>query len=130
ALGEGAGWFRARHVPSGVAGLLAGAGLVLLTGAMVSFGSSTGVPGLPAILPVVGTALVLAYSGQNAVGRLLATRPLVAIGLASYSLYLWHQPVLAFSRLAGWDDGTDLRRLLIVSAALPLGIASFRWIER
>jgi len=56
-------------------------------------------PGVWALPPVFGTGLLLAYSSGTSVGRLLGVRPLVAIGVTSYSAYLLHQPIFAFARL-------------------------------
>lgn len=81
-------------------------------------------------IAVLLTALLIATThDDHPVGRALRWTPLHAIGLASYSIYLWHQPVMAFLRLV-MPDGT----LVFFAAALPvvlvLGFASYRWIER
>ncbi|NMW17488.1 MAG: acyltransferase [Chlorobiaceae bacterium] len=57
-------------------------------------------PGSAALLPVLGAGLII-YSGQcggTGIGRFLSLRPLVFTGLISYSLYLWHWPLLVFSK--------------------------------
>jgi len=80
-----------------VAGL---AGLALILGSATVYAPTTPFPGAAALAPVVGTALVI-WSGlfPNAVAaRVLALRPLVGLGLISYSLYLWHWPVLTFAQ--------------------------------
>lgn len=64
-------------------------------------------------LPVVGAALVIHYaSTENAIGRMLAWRPLVAIGLISFGIYLWHWPMVAFFNYANvsgaWVTVTEL----------------------
>ncbi|MES0879096.1 acyltransferase family protein [Roseibium sp. SCP14] len=54
-------------------------------------------PSFWTLIPVAGTILVLAVADERTlVGKLLSTRPLVFIGLVSYSLYLWHQPIFVY----------------------------------
>ena len=60
----------------------------------------------------------------------LALRPLVAIGLISYSLYLWHWPVLVFVKLYLVRPPTQTETLFAVAAAFILGWASWRFVER
>ncbi|SET58821.1 acyltransferase family protein [Oceanicella actignis] len=110
---------------------LAGAGAALIAGAFVLLGPQAGFPGWPALAPTLGAALMIAAGGRaNPVSLMLGARWPVAIGLASYSLYLWHWPLLAFARtlsdgpLEGWT------RALLVAAAFALAFASWRWIER
>ncbi len=71
-------------------------GLVLVLFPMVSYTSDTVFPGLNAVVPCFGTALLI-YSGMaKYAGRLLSNRPTVAIGMISYSLYLIHWPIIVF----------------------------------
>lgn len=79
-------------------------------------------PGTGALLPVVGAGMVIAgvHSGQR--NALLASRPLVLIGLVSYSLYLWHWPIMVL--------GKAMPVWLQVAAALAAAAASYRWIEQ
>ncbi len=75
-----------------------GLGLVLYS--VARFDDQTRFPGLAALVPCIGAALILLSSeGQaSAVGRILGWRPFVFVGWVSYSLYLWHWPVLAFAK--------------------------------
>lgn len=122
-------WLRSRAPVPGLAGAaMAAAGLALIFWSVFAFDSSTVFPGVMAAIPVAGTALVIlsALSG-NPVAGVLASRPFVFVGLLSYSLYLWHQPVFAFLRHAGHGSETALL------ASLPLVLAaswlSYRFVE-
>ncbi|NBC20891.1 MAG: acyltransferase family protein [Alphaproteobacteria bacterium] len=76
------------------------AGLLLILAGVVLLDSQTPFPGLAALLPVAGTGAIIAFSSPcDPVGRLLSLRPVVLVGLVSYSFYLWHQPVFVFARL-------------------------------
>jgi peptidoglycan/LPS O-acetylase OafA/YrhL len=81
------------------ASLVGVTGLVLVVGSAALLGRGQVFPGAWAVLPVSGAVLVMASGPSSAPSRLLATRPLVALGLVSYSLYLWHWPVLTLLRL-------------------------------
>jgi peptidoglycan/LPS O-acetylase OafA/YrhL len=88
-------------------------------------------PGVAALLPVLGTALAIhAAPRADATTALLRARPLVAIGLVSYSLYLWHWPVLAFTRMAIADHVLPApHAALAVAASLGLAALSWRFVE-
>jgi len=78
--------------------LLRWTGLVATVGAAFLFTRQTAFPGIAALLPVVGTAMVLHSSDANdGVGRLLSSAPLRWIGRLSYSWYLWHWPLLVLA---------------------------------
>jgi peptidoglycan/LPS O-acetylase OafA/YrhL len=76
-----------------------GVGLALILYGMLAYGKQTPFPGVYALVPTLGTALILVCAaGDTLVGRVLGTRLLVGGGLISYSAYLWHQPLFAFAR--------------------------------
>ena len=72
-------------------------GVALIAISILAFDNETVHPGFWTLLPVVGAVLVIAFGGgKDEATRVLSTRLLVGIGLISYSLYLWHQPAIAF----------------------------------
>lgn len=105
-------------------GALIGLGLVIF--AIFSFDSRTPMPGIHALLPTLGTALMIlcAHPG-NSVGRLLALRGLVAVGLMSYSAYLWHQPLFAFARHRSLTEPGHA--LMIALALITFAAAYITW---
>jgi peptidoglycan/LPS O-acetylase OafA/YrhL len=83
-----------------------------------------------AMLPTLATAaLLLTGESGSRVAALLALRPLVFIGLISYSLYLWHMPLFAFVRYWNVAPLTGLQQVSLVAAAFALAALSWRWIE-
>ena len=79
---------------------LAFIGLFLIIASYFVFTPSTNHPSLITAVPVIGVLMVILFSSpQQFIGQLLSLRPLVHVGLISYSLYLWHQPVLAIAKL-------------------------------
>jgi hypothetical protein len=75
--------------------------------------------------------LLIWCAGGGDIGTLLlSARPVVALGLISYSLYLWHQPLFAFARIHAVDDVQQQTYLALMAAAILLAAASYRWIEQ
>lgn len=108
---------------------LADLGLASIVLSIVSLKGSTPFPGLVALLPCVGTALVLFGGGNGAAVRLLAWRPAVAVGLISYSLYLWHWPLLVMPELVVSRELTALETSLTLAVTFGIAWASWRWVE-
>lgn len=103
-------------------------GMALLVAAFIALDGSQPYPGWRALLPVLAAVLLIAAGPQAPVNRLLAWRPLVAIGLISYPLYLWHWPLFAYARLLGHSDNLTLSVLAVV--ALLLAWATYALLER
>ncbi|MGA8330986.1 MAG: acyltransferase family protein, partial [Mycobacterium sp.] len=90
---------RWRRLPATAATILGWAGLALILLACHQFRSSTPYPGTAALIPLLGTVLVLGAgcaAPTFGCGRVLAWSPMRAVGRLSYSWYLWHWPVLLF----------------------------------
>ena len=107
------------------------AGLLMILVPAVEMSSRTQFPGLTALAPCLGAALIIAAgeTGGSAVGSLLAWRPVVFIGLISYSLYLWHWPILVFQNtsslmFAGIVDGS---RAKLIVALVSIAVATLSW---
>lgn len=95
------------------------------------FDSATAFPGAIAAIPVFGTAaLILVCTPTSPVGRLLASKPFVAIGLISYSAYLWHQPLYALSRVHGIAEQGPVVYLVLIAATFALAWLSWRFVEQ
>jgi peptidoglycan/LPS O-acetylase OafA/YrhL len=107
-------------------GALAALGLGLVLAAVFAFDEATPFPSLYALVPVGGTALVILFAGPGTgTARLLSARAVAGIGLISYSVYLWHQPLFAFARIRSIQaPGTPL---LLVLTALSFALAYFSW---
>src|SRR5258706_5013204 len=112
--------------------LAALAGLALIAYSVVAYGADTHFPGFATLPPVVGAALILwaGVGGSSAVGRALSTRPAVFFGLISYSLYLWHWPLLVYATYYLVRPLTPLEASGVVALSTALAAASWRWVER
>jgi peptidoglycan/LPS O-acetylase OafA/YrhL len=98
-------------------------GLALVIGSAVAYSSATPFPGTAALVPVVGTILVLAAGSVEPHTRLLGSAPLTWVGDRSYALYLVHWPLIVlYGSWSGGEigilDGPVLLGASIVSAAL------------
>jgi hypothetical protein len=105
-------------------------GVCMIALALVFFQSTTLFPGPTALLPCVGTALVLASSqtGRSTTARALSWRPLVFVGAISYSLYLWHWPVIILSKaLLIVPPGAPASVVNGAMFALSFGLAVLSW---
>jgi peptidoglycan/LPS O-acetylase OafA/YrhL len=99
-------------------------GLLLISGACLLPLDGRSLPRHWLLLPVLGAVLVIQFATRETIaGRLLGSRPLVGLGLISYSAYLWHQPLFAFARVYSISE-PDLRLMLF----LALGSLALAWL--
>ncbi len=104
-------------------------GIILILSSVLMMNEHLLWPSFWTLIPVLGAVLILLFaSSATLAGQILSARPLVAIGLISYSTYLWHQPLLAFARYQ-FDNLTLMHRLSMVLGALLLGGLSWKFIE-
>ncbi len=108
------------------------AGLAMIVVPIFTYSDATTFPGLMALPPCLGTALLL-YSGQKgpAVGnRILSFPAFVFVGLVSYSLYLWHWPLLVFARYFFGRDLAAGQTVSVVGLSIALAVVSTFFIEK
>jgi peptidoglycan/LPS O-acetylase OafA/YrhL len=106
--------------------ILAALGLGLIVLAIFAFDDSTPFPSLYALAPAGGTALIILFGTKGTwTAKLLSNRAFVGIGLISYSIYLWHQPLFAFARI--YDTHEPPQIYMLCLAALSLGLAYLSW---
>jgi peptidoglycan/LPS O-acetylase OafA/YrhL len=123
----GANIFRVATLSRAIVGWI---GLGSIIWSAVSFNSQTVFPGAAALVPVIATTAVVAAGGaQWGPSKLLSIAPAKRIGAWSYSLYLWHWPVLIlteyrFGTLSGWT------KLLLLGATILLSAATYSMIEQ
>jgi peptidoglycan/LPS O-acetylase OafA/YrhL len=115
-----------------VAGVTTGVGCGLIVGAMVLFSERTTFPGVMALVPCAGAALVIwgGDAGLSSPGRLVSVRPLMFFGAISYSLYLVHWPIVVFTRIVapGLDPSVFAVGALVASTVLAW--LSYRFVEQ
>jgi peptidoglycan/LPS O-acetylase OafA/YrhL len=107
------------------------AGLGMIAYAIVAFDRQTDFPGLNALFPCLGAWLII-YAGKDGasyVKTLLSLSPLVFIGVISYSLYLWHWPIIIFSKHFFVRALSDKETVIVLLCSLLAGFISFVFIE-
>lgn len=118
------------HVPSALAQILSLAGLGLILYSIVAFHKETPFPSLYTLAPTVGAAWIILFTRSGTVvGRLLGGRVPVAIGLVSYSAYLWHQPLFVFTRHRSLTDPNGVVLGSLVAVTFMLAYVTWRYVE-
>jgi hypothetical protein len=115
----------------GARNLLSFAGITMMLTSVFVYTPDTDFPGAAALLPTIGTALVIhAGAGGDAfINRMLSVRPLVFIGLISYSIYLWHWPIVVFAKQVLINEWTDFEASVILAVIILLSTLSWRFVE-
>jgi peptidoglycan/LPS O-acetylase OafA/YrhL len=113
--------------------LCGSAGLLLVLGAVV-FGSASAPLLAVTSVASIGSALLIASGerGPSMAGRLLSLRPIVFIGLISYSLYLWHWPLIVFQRTDGLlvaDASSTVTELVLIVTSIAVACLSWKFVE-
>ncbi|MCI4666095.1 MAG: acyltransferase [Neomegalonema sp.] len=124
-----------RELSPGKRQIFSALGLALILLAVFAFDKATPFPGPAALAPCIGAALLI-IAGEGArersgvATRALSLRPMVFIGLASYSYYLWHWPLLSFAQYYAMRELTLFESLAVVAAAFAVAVLSLWFVER
>ena len=111
--------------------LLSSMGLLLIFNSIVFYDANTPFPSFWALAPVGGTALIILFAQSSTLtAKFLSIRPLVFIGLISFSAYLWHQPLFAFARLKNGAAPSDITMYTLIVLSFGLAVLSWRYIEQ
>ncbi|MDM7990203.1 acyltransferase family protein [Arthrobacter sp. zg-Y877] len=112
--------------------LLAIAGFALILASALAYDGQTPFPGWTAVVPVAGTALVIVAGtggGRLSHNRLTASAPVQFFGKISYSLYLWHWPLIVAAPFALGVVPTAPYKLAVLAAAVLLSWVTKKWVE-
>ncbi len=108
---------------------LIGFGMIVYS--IIAFDKTTPFPSLYALIPTIGTGLlILCAVPKTFIHMILSLKPIVGVGLISYSAYLWHQPLLAFARHSAMGEVSDIILISLCSASLMLAWFSWRYVEK
>ncbi|MDG4801818.1 acyltransferase family protein [Micromonospora sp. WMMD980] len=119
------------RTPRPLAALLAWSGLAAVIASAFLLSSASAFPGYVALLPTGGTAAVIAFAvaaGRAGPAALLGLHPMRLVGALSYSLYLWHWPLLIIADYQFGELAPTARLAVVAASAVPAAL-TYRFVE-
>lgn len=111
--------------------LLSLIGLAAIIFSIFFYDETTPFPSRYALVPVIGVVLLILYADKETIAaKLLSIKSLVGIGLISYSAYLWHQPLFAFSKIYRKTEPPPLLNVLLIIITFFLAYTTWKYIEK
>lgn len=105
-------------------------GLSLIAFSIVVYDKNTPFPSVYTLAPTIGTVLVILFANPSTfTGKILSVRPMVMIGLISYSAYLWHQPLFALARQRSYHEPHIAVFAGLALMSVTLGYLTWRFVE-
>lgn len=106
------------------------AGLIALLAGIFGFDEDMKFPGLAALLPCLGAAaLIVTSDTPSRVQTFLSEKSVVFVGLISYSLYLWHWPLIGFARFYFGDPLGPFDKIIIAALTVLLAVLTWKFVE-
>jgi peptidoglycan/LPS O-acetylase OafA/YrhL len=112
------------------AALASSIGAALIAAAVLSLSKASTFPGGWALLPTIGTALIIGAGPGSPISRILSRRGVVAVGLISYPIYLWHWPLLSFAFIHAKGIPAPQVRVGLLLASIALAAATYALVEK
>ncbi len=109
--------------------LIVALGLTAIAASIYGFTKQTPFPGLAALLPCLGAAMVIYAGDVPVVGRFLSNRLVVGVGLISYSLYLCHWPIMVFGRFAFGEISAPADKVTLIALSVAVATGMYFWVE-
>ena len=105
-------------------------GLFLIFFSICFFNDKNNYPNFSTLLPVIGTFIILVNNNHKSlVNKFLQIKPLTIIGLISYSMYLWHYPIISYAKLTIFNESVQIK-ILHFLIIFVLSLLSYNFIER
>ena len=106
-------------------------GLILIIFSIFTYDETTPFPSAYSLIPVLGVLLLVLFACDDTlIGKILSNNALVGIGLISYSLYLWHQPLFAFTRIFSNQNPSNLLMFIIILLSIIPAFLSWKYVEK
>ncbi len=105
-------------------------GLIIIFLSIYYFDKETNVPGIITLFPILGISMIILHTDSNTLtSKILSFKILSAIGIISYSIYLWHQPVFVLGRIYFDNQEDYLTTIILFLLIFSLSYLSWRFVE-
>jgi peptidoglycan/LPS O-acetylase OafA/YrhL len=104
--------------------------MVLIVAPMFLLEKNSTFLGLKVLWPCIGTSLFIAFSNQTIVSKAIGFSPLVSLGLISYPLYLYHQPIISYLQFFELASSNILTILVVLFVSIPLSWLTYIYVEK